>query len=66
MVYCFNNMESLICNPKQDVVAHACNPGTGRLRQEDHEFKASLSCITKLSQKNKNLKVGWAVLGLLT
>jgi hypothetical protein len=58
-------MESLICNPKQDVVAHACNPGTGRLRQEDHEFKGSMGYIkysrpariyiVRLSQETNNL-----------
>jgi hypothetical protein len=29
-------------------------PAHGRLRQDDHEFKASLSNIARLSQKKKN------------
>ena len=32
------------------VVVHACNPSTGRLRQEDHyRFEASLSYLVRLS-----------------
>jgi hypothetical protein len=36
------------------VVVHACNPTLRNLRQEDHEFKASLG--KTLSQKTKSKK----------
>ena len=35
---------------KPGLVAQACNPSTGRLRQEDHyRFEASLSYLVRLS-----------------
>lgn len=28
-----------------EAVAHDCDPSTGGLKQEDHEFQVSLNCI---------------------
>jgi hypothetical protein len=39
---------------KPDMVTHTYNSSTGRLKQEDHEFKASLGYITTKKKKPKN------------
>lgn len=36
------------------MMVQACNPSPEKLRQEDHEFKASLSKVERLSLKGKN------------
>jgi hypothetical protein len=38
------------------MVVHTCNPVLGKLKQEDHKFKASLGYIVRSSLKNKETK----------
>jgi hypothetical protein len=39
--------------------AHACNPSTGRQRQEDHEFKTTLDYIARPCLKEKEGVLKW-------
>jgi hypothetical protein len=38
------------------MVAHGCNPASRSMRQEDHEFMASLGYIARLCLKKKEWK----------
>lgn len=38
---------------KPSVVAHACNPTIGRLRQKDREFKTTLRKLSKSESQTK-------------
>jgi hypothetical protein len=50
-------------------VVHICNPSTQEARQENHEFKASLGYLVRLSGKKKKthffLMKNWSIANLL-